>query len=204
MHTVTRTGPGVRGGRTAVAGVMLALAVALAGCGSSGHDDKVASADNPSASASNSPSGAAKDGSEPGDALAESLRYAQCMRENGVPQFPDPVQKGNGGLDISVPEGVDRQAVDAAEKVCKKFLPNAGENKPVDPEIAKRNRELAKCMRENGVPNFPDPGPDGGLQIQNDPGSGLDPSNPAFDAASKKCNMLPPGGEGGVNDVKTP
>ncbi|WTW92508.1 hypothetical protein OG216_03565 [Streptomycetaceae bacterium NBC_01309] len=202
MRTATRSGPGERGARVAMGSMLLALVLALAGCGSSDDGDEVASADSPSAKAS--PSGSAKADADPDDALAQSLKYAQCMRESGVPQFPDPVQKNNGGLDISLPDGVDRQAVEAAEKLCKQFLPKGGENKPIDPEIAKRNRDIAKCMRENGVPNFPDPGPDGGLQIQNEPGSGLDPSNPAFDAASKKCNMTGPAGEGAVNDVKTP
>lgn len=179
----------------------VALALALAGCGSSDDGDKVATAGSPTAKVS--ASGSPKASSDPDDALSEMLRYSQCMRENGVPSFPDPVTDGKGGMDLGLPPGVDKQSVEAAEKVCKQYLPNGGENKPVDPEIAKKNRELAKCMRENGVPNFPDPGPDGGLAIQNDPGSGLDPSNPVFDAASKKCNLMPPG-EGSTNSVGQP
>jgi hypothetical protein len=64
---------------------------------------------------------------------------------------------------------------------------------------------LSKCMRAHGVPNFPDPtaGPGGaGLQISQTPGSsaltvnGVTLSGPAFEAASKACKRLLPGGGG--------
>ena len=48
------------------------------------------------------------------------------------------------------------------------------------------------CMRSHGVPNFPDPGSGGGIQIT--PGDGLDPRSPAFQGAQKQCFHLLPGG----------
>jgi hypothetical protein len=46
-------------------------------------------------------------------------------------------------------------------------------------------------MRSHGVPNFPDPKPGGGLEING--GGNLDPSNPQFQAADKTCKaLLPP------------
>jgi hypothetical protein len=48
------------------------------------------------------------------------------------------------------------------------------------------------CMRENGVPTFPDPDPNGGISIQGEPGSGLDPSSPQFKAAERVCQRLLP------------
>ncbi len=50
----------------------------------------------------------------------------------------------------------------------------------------------SKCMRSNGVPNFPDPQPGGDFEFQR--GSGLDPSSSAFKAAQAKCLKLLPGG----------
>jgi hypothetical protein len=47
-------------------------------------------------------------------------------------------------------------------------------------------------MRSNGIPNFPDPTPGGGLFFQR--GAGIDPSSPAFKAAQAKCRKLLPGG----------
>ena len=48
---------------------------------------------------------------------------------------------------------------------------------------------LAKCMRANGVPNFPDP-TGGGFRL----GAGMNPSSPAFKAAHAKCKKFLPGG----------
>jgi hypothetical protein len=46
-------------------------------------------------------------------------------------------------------------------------------------------------MRSHGVPSFPDPS---GRGIQIGPGSGIDPSSPAFKAAESACRKLLPGG----------
>ena len=50
---------------------------------------------------------------------------------------------------------------------------------------------FAKCMRADGVPNFPDPSGGGGPFRF---GAGVDPSSPAFQAARAKCRKLMPGG----------
>jgi hypothetical protein len=50
------------------------------------------------------------------------------------------------------------------------------------------------CMRSHGVASFPDPSPNGGLLVQGGPGTGLDPSSPAFQAAQQACRSLQPGG----------
>ncbi len=50
----------------------------------------------------------------------------------------------------------------------------------------------AKCMRSNGVPNFPDPSPGGGFLFHT--GAGMNPSSPALKAAQAKCrHFMPPG-----------
>lgn len=61
---------------------------------------------------------------------------------------------------------------------------------------------LARCMRANGVPNFPDP-TGGGLSITATPGgntltvNGVTLSGPAFQAARRACaRYLPGGGHG--------
>ena len=51
---------------------------------------------------------------------------------------------------------------------------------------------FARCMRANGVPNFPDPQPGGGELFQIP--AGANPAAPAFAAARAKCqNLLPDG-----------
>ena len=49
------------------------------------------------------------------------------------------------------------------------------------------------CMRTHGVPGFPDPGPQGGLQLP----AGIDTSSPSFENAQAACaDLLPGGGPG--------
>ncbi len=53
---------------------------------------------------------------------------------------------------------------------------------------------FARCMRANGVPNFPDPAPGSGLVFNT---AGVDRSSPASKAAQAKCQkLLPSGGPG--------
>ena len=57
--------------------------------------------------------------------------------------------------------------------------------------------DFSKCMRANGVPNFPDPQPNGG-GIEITPGDGITPGSPAMKAGQRKCShLLPGGGPGG-------
>jgi hypothetical protein len=49
------------------------------------------------------------------------------------------------------------------------------------------------CLRSHGVPNMPDPGPGGGIQLS--PNSGINLSSPALKAAQAHCAKLLPGGE---------
>ncbi|HWF73315.1 MAG TPA: hypothetical protein VG186_08220 [Solirubrobacteraceae bacterium] len=58
------------------------------------------------------------------------------------------------------------------------------------------------CMRTHGVPGLPDPAAGGG-GIQIPPGSGIDPSSPAFQSARKACvHLLPGGGPGAQRPSK--
>lgn len=47
--------------------------------------------------------------------------------------------------------------------------------------------KLSQCMRSHGLPNFPDPSPNGALQI-----TGIDPQSPAFQAAQAACKQYAP------------
>ena len=69
---------------------------------------------------------------------------------------------------------------------------SSGSTAPSDPEA--EALAYSKCMRANGVPQFPDPGAGGGIEFH--PGSGINPSSPAFKAAQTRCQKLMPGGGG--------
>jgi hypothetical protein len=163
----------------------LLLTVSVAGCAGTHGGGGVATANG----SGSKPTSSAQPG---GLSDRESaLKFAQCMRENGVPNFPDPTFNDGGGIGIEAPQGSDPQKVDAAMKTCKKYLPNGGEPLKADPQRMEQMRKLAKCMRENGVPGFPDPGPDGGIQM-NGNDSGLNPNDPKFQAAQKACAKYEP------------
>jgi len=63
---------------------------------------------------------------------------------------------------------------------------------PSETELQQNTLKYSRCMRANGVPNFPDPNAGGGFAFQ--AGSGVDPSSPAFQAAQAKCRTLLPAG----------
>ena len=85
------------------------------------------------------------------------IRFAKCMRANGVPNFSDP---SGGGGGIKIPNGVNPQApaFQAAQKTCFKLLPGGG---PLSGKVSEARKEqllkLARCMRAHGVSAFPDP-----------------------------------------------
>jgi hypothetical protein len=125
---------------------------------------------------------------------AALVAYSACMRENGLPNFPDPKPSG-GGLSLSFgPEnGIDVSSPQfkTAQQACKKLLANLGEQSPQEQaEQLQQAREYSACMRENGAPNFPDPkaGADGGTEFNLGPS--VDPSSPQFKAAENACRQL--------------
>jgi hypothetical protein len=168
---------------TTVLAVGLLLGLSVAGCGGNSEGDKVATAGG-GASAAASPTASLGD-------QDQALKFSQCMRANGVPNYPDPKFDGNGGTSITLPNGIDRQKVDAATQKCKQYLPNGGQPQKADPAVVAQLRKFAQCMRANGVPNFPDP-TDAGLQLNNDQ-LGMDPNDARYQAAQQKCNQYQPG-----------
>jgi hypothetical protein len=166
------------------------LTAAAAGCGGPAVGDQVASAGGTPTASGAAASAAADQRDE--DA---PLKFAQCMREHGMTWFPDP-QPG-GGIQIKIPKGMDKEKFDAAMEACKKWAPDGGDHGPADPQMLEQARQMAKCMRENGVENFPDPQPDGSLRV--DGGKvGMGPGDPTFDKAEQACSKFMPGaGPGG-------
>ena len=91
----------------------------------------------------------------------KAVKFAQCMREHGVSQFPDPDASGNLTIDgVLNGSGIDsdgptwKEAIDA----CKGLQP-AGFTGPGERSSGQQDAALkfAQCIRENGVEDFPDP-----------------------------------------------
>jgi hypothetical protein len=169
---VLRLGRGVQ-----ALAVIAAAGVFAAGCGGSDESD----------------GGGSKASSDSNPAVA----YAECMRENGVPEFPDPVN-GQFQLRATPGSGLDPNSPEwkAAQRACQDLAPagaQGGGSPPAD--VQAQVLAYAKCMRENGVPDFPDPSFDGGA-VQLQPAPGVDPSSPQFQSARQACQDKAPQGLG--------
>jgi hypothetical protein len=142
--------------------------------------------------------GAADSGAADGNKEA-GMKFAQCMRENGVPDFEDPTIDENGELDMNLPPGVDPKTVEPAQEKCKKYLPDGGEGEQMNPEDVKKFQAYAKCMRENGMPDYPDPDSEGHSRFES--GTAPEPNDPDLKAAHEKCGKHLPGGGGGGPEI---
>ncbi|RKQ91441.1 hypothetical protein C8N24_1263 [Solirubrobacter pauli] len=126
------------------------------------------------------------------------LDYARCMRENGI-DMPDPkfeggrvtMRAGGGPGSGTTPEQMRK-----AQQACAKYQEAIKPPELDDEERAEMKQAAlanARCMREHGVPDFPDPTFDssGGAQIRIT--KELDPENPSFQKAMKACAKTMPG-----------
>src|ERR1700754_3392383 len=79
-------------------------------------------------------------GSSPSeDPQQRGLKFAQCMRENGV-DVPDP--EPGQGLRMRFDGSVPREKVEQAQEVCKEYAPSGQQSGQVDPERAENMRKL--------------------------------------------------------------
>jgi hypothetical protein len=124
----------------------------------------------------------------------QGIEYAQCMRDNGVPDFPDPNADGRFSLTHGG-DGVDQDdpTFRAAAETCRELAPGGEHQNVGDPTYVEQMRSFSRCMRENGLPDFPDPDANGQLQLPHGEGGYGDPK---VEAAMEKCReKLPGGGE---------
>ncbi|MEU6719970.1 hypothetical protein ABZ897_51670 [Nonomuraea sp. NPDC046802] len=154
-----------------------ALAALAAGCGSQEAGPGVASV---AAGASRAPSAAASP-TGTADPEEQGRKFAQCMREHGVP-MEDPDPNGGGGLKVAG-EGIDKTKVQDAIKDCRAYAPFK-DRKELKPDEVEKMREFAKCMRDNGV-DVPDPNPDG--TFASGSARNFKRDDPQFDKAFKAC-----------------
>jgi hypothetical protein len=164
-----------------LAAVLAVSGLVVAGCGSGGGG------------ASTSPSSKA--------AMRDAaVKYSQCMRENGVKNFPDPQPDGGLLIKAGPGTGIDPQspAFKAAQEACKKYQPKQSGtfNKANAQKMEQQALDFARCMRAHGV-NFPDPQfEDGGRGVKFG-GPGINPNDPKFKAASQACAKNLPGAGSG-------
>jgi hypothetical protein len=96
----------------------------------------------------------------------KAVQFAQCMRSNGVSNFPDPNASGQFTIDaIANGSGVDisTAAFQQAMSACKDLEPPGFTGSTRSAQQQEAGIKFAQCIRDNGVPDFPDPLPDGPL-----------------------------------------
>jgi hypothetical protein len=134
--------------------------------------------------------------------LEAMVAFSACMRKHGVATFPDPDASGG----IAFPRDSSPQ-FKAADRTCQKLLPNGGEL--TQQEQASNLRKMlayAGCMREHGVPKFPDPfvAADGVPDFPDiGPSTGVNLSSPQVKAAQKACHTLLPGSPSGTGQGRS-
>ena len=117
-------------------------------------------------------------------------KFAQCMRDNGVPNFETPKVTPPSGdepgrLESVLPKDVDPEAVRKATEKC---APAAPAERRIPASDVKKLKRYAKCMRDNGLENFPTPRADGSLRL----GKSIDPESEEFQAAEEACEKYAP------------
>jgi hypothetical protein len=154
----------------------------LAGC-SAGH---------PGAThATPSPSGSAQ-------FLAIAHEAAQCMRQHGIPDFPDPILDANGQISLPEGPGSDRikQEINAnpdAQHACEPIfdrIPTSAVHSgaAVSPQDVPKLLAFAQCLRRNGIPEWPDPKADGSFPISGTP-LATEGKSPRLRAAIQACRQ---------------
>jgi hypothetical protein len=164
------------GGRRVLIACVLAIgAIGVGACGSSSSSsstDSAAAGSGASTSSSNT-------------TYRARLNLARCYRAQGI-NVPDPTPGAGhaaGGGTQQILNRYPQAKVKAAQQACRQYLAKANPRANASPAgQAQFNQEFvkfAKCMRANGVPNFPD-------RIQDAEGT-IDPSSPAVQSALQAC-----------------
>jgi hypothetical protein len=188
--------------RLAICSSVAVLSIAAAGCGSTASKSSVASQSGTAVplpentvqtggtSASSSGSGggvSVASDSVPGnvsttistDPKQAMLAFTKCVRGKGV-EIADP---DGSGTPPNIPTGA---AAEDAIKACQSLLtggrPGGGE---ITAEQKGQILEMAKCMRKNGFPDFPDPeiSSSGAVNL----GKGIDVNDPKIRDAMGAC-----------------
>lgn len=181
-----------------------ALALVVAACGGDADEEVATLEDTTNTTVATEPADHGADAEE------AFLEFAQCMRDNGVPDFPDPELDENGNFRIFGGRGGDGpgqlgdfDTLQAAFDECDSLIEGVIQNtfRRIDQtELQDNFLEFAECMRENGI-DMPDPdfsqgfGPGGGgLFLE------IDPNDPEFQEAAEECRGVFEGtfGPGGL------
>jgi hypothetical protein len=160
---------------------MLAMLVVIsAGCGGTGSSGGTSTAE---------PAGTG--GNRNATDRDKAVKFAECMRGNGVSAFPDPNASGELTIDaVANGSSLDTStaAFEQAMRACKNLEPPGFTGSKVTPPQRKARLEFAWCIRENGVKDFPDPADDEPLvDTRKIPSAATPAGMTILNAAMQKC-----------------
>ena len=135
--------------------VVALIGLISAGCGSnaSSENGTASSTDTASNASSTSSTGTGTSSTTKLTAQEKAVKFAECMRANGVPHFPDPDPKGDTNFGVDVSRDVWLKAIDA----CKALKPPGALSAKRTPKEQSASLRFAQCVRDYGVKDFPDP-----------------------------------------------
>jgi hypothetical protein len=139
----------------------------------------------------------AETGSGGGNATAtatKGVKFAECMRSHGVSAFPDPGASGKftidgvvNGSSLNSSSPAFTQAISA----CKDLEPAGFTGSKRSPQQMDAALKFARCIRDNGVTDFPDPVNGQPLVDTNRiPSSATSSGMSILNAAMQKCRDL--------------
>jgi len=177
IHTSKK--PTARAARNRTWLPLVAVLIVLAGAGCSSRSDD-------------------PDTAKAGDASTthrdQAVRFSRCMRDNGVKDFPDPDASGRLTIDSIANNSridTDSSRFEQALTACRDLQPAGftGDTRIGDQQAAAL--AFAQCVRDQGVTDFPDPGPgDPLIDTYRIPSSNLPGGMEKLDAATSTCGDL--------------
>ena len=141
------------------------------------------------------------------DAAAIWREVVQCLRDNGMPNLPDPQIDADGQPHF--PGGDPGDAPPRAERACRPIydrLPasargrggqEGGEASRPPADIPALLR-FARCMREHGVPDWPDPKADGTFPLVGSPLE-REGKSPRILEGARACARFNPDPDGNIH-----
>jgi len=121
----------------------------------------------------------------------ETAAIVACYRAHGDPSFPDPVyDPTDGRWHFAESPGM---APLSTQQACQHLFPQATPSPPVPQAQFRQLVKYAECMRQHGVPNWPDPDPDGSFGL---PSALAQSKTQADGQASEICQRYLPNGHG--------
>lgn len=143
------------------------------------------------------------------EVLALGKQVAQCIRDNGLPGFPDPYFD-NGQLQLPpVDANVQQQGEAVLQGPCRELwqrleavLPEQQQERrskdeprgPMAAEDLDKLKQFTECMRQHGLPTWPDPDDTGeyhlgGAGLPEGLGKGQRPVDATFRDALQACDQ---------------